>query len=219
LEFKGINDDVQIVVKSVATDIQDQTNLLPLWAGIPDETQVERLVQDSIMNPDRYWYPFGIPPQMYRVGDEPEEMFQNVHLIWNLLIAEGMLNYGYREEVAELVNRLMKAIIKSLKEKRSFQQYYDAKTGQGVGERNAISGLAPIGLFLDTLGVRLISSRKVHLVGHNPFPWPVTIKYLGISVLRGKRNTTVTFPDGHSVVVDDPSPQYVFLAQDESDLD
>jgi hypothetical protein len=219
LEFKGINDDVQIVVKSVATDIQDQTNLLPLWAGIPDETQVERLVQDSIMNPDRYWYPFGIPPQMYRVGDEPEEMFQNVHLIWNLLIAEGMLNYGYREEVAEIVNRLMKAIIKNLKEKRSFQQYYDAKTGQGVGERNAISGLAPIGLFLDTLGVRLISSRKVHLVGHNPFPWPVTIKYLGISVLRGKRNTTVTFPDGHSVVVDDPSPQYVFLAQDESDLD
>ncbi len=219
LEFKGINDDVHIVINSVATDIQDQTNLLPIWAGIPKEAQVESFVRDTITNPDRYWYPFGIPPHFYPTGDEPEELLQNVTLLWNHLIAEGLLNYGYREEVAELVNRLMKAIIQSLKEKQSFQQYYDAKTGQGAGERNAISGLAPLGLFLETLGVRFISSRKVHLVGYNPFPWPVTVRYLGVSILRDKHNTTITFPDGQSVVVDDPSPQYVFLAQDETDLD
>ncbi|MCK5430832.1 MAG: hypothetical protein KAI94_15240, partial [Anaerolineales bacterium] len=218
LEFKGLTDNVQVIVNSVGYDTQDLTNLLPMWAGIPNERRAETLVGETITSPERYWHPFGLPACPDQPENIPEELCNNVHLPWNVLIGEGLLNYGYREEAAELVNRLMKTIIRTLKGKRAFQQYYHADTGQGSGERNAVSGIAPLGLFLDTLGVRFISSRKVHLTGLNPFPWPVTVKYLGISVLRGKQNTIVTFPDGQTVVVDDPAPQFVSLIPEKTNL-
>ncbi len=218
LEFKGLTDNVQVIVNSVGYDTQDLTNLLPMWAGIPNERRAEMLVGETITSPERYWHPFGLPACPDQPENIPEELCNNVHLPWNVLIGEGLLNYGYREEAAELVNRLMKTIIRTLKGKRAFQQYYHADTGQGSGERNAVSGIAPLGLFLDTLGVRFISSRKVHLTGLNPFPWPVTVKYLGISVLRGKQNTIVTFPDGQTVVVDDPAPQFVSLIPQKTNL-
>jgi hypothetical protein len=215
LEFKGLSDNVQIIVKTVETDTQDQTNLLPLWAGIPNEQYADMLVKKTITNPIRYWFPFGIPSYPSQAEELPEEMLHTVHLPWNALIAEGLLKYGYQEEAAELLARLMNSITHSLEEKRAFQQYYHAETGRGIGERDAVSGIAPLGLFLKILGVRFISPRKVHLSGYNPFPWPVTVKYLGMSVLRGKQKTTVTFPDGQSTVIDDPSPQYVSLAAEE----
>lgn len=216
LEFKGLSDEVQIIVKTVETDTQDHTNLLPLWAGIPNKERADILVKETITDPNQYWYPFGIPAYPMQIEKITEDLLLNVHLPWNALIVEGLLQYGFREEAAELYSRFMKSIIPNLKEKRAFQQYYHAEKGQGSGERDALSGLAPLGLFLDILGVRLISSRKVHLEGINPFPWPVTVKYLGMSILRGEKSTTVTFPNGQSVMIDDPSPQYVSLVPDES---
>jgi hypothetical protein len=80
-----------------------------------------------------------------------------------------------------------------------------------MGERNTLAGLAPLGLFLETLGVRLLSPCQVHLSGFNPFPWPVTVKYRGLTVLRRKDSTVVTFPDGQSHTVTDPTPQVISL--------
>ena len=95
----------------------------------------------------------------------------------------------------------MTAIIQTLKREAAFRQIYNAETGQGMGERNALSGLAPIGLFLDTLGVRVLSPKRVAISGPNPFPWPVTVKYRGLTVLRQKRKTMVIFPDGQNITV------------------
>ncbi|MCC7130869.1 MAG: hypothetical protein IT297_10780, partial [Anaerolineae bacterium] len=85
------------------------------------------------------------------------------------------------------------------------------ETGQPAGEFNSLSGLAPLGLFLETLGVRLISSKKVGLTGFNPFPWLVTVKYRGITILRQKDKTIVIFPDSQTVTVTDPEPRIVSL--------
>jgi hypothetical protein len=73
-------------------------------------------------------------------------------------------------------------------------------------ETDALSGLAPLSLFLDVLGVRLHSPHRIGLGGFNPFPWPVTIKYRGLTVLRQKETTIVIFPDGQSVNIDKPTP-------------
>jgi hypothetical protein len=98
-----------------------------------------------------------------------------------------------------------------MKQERGFRRYYHAETGQGFGDRNALSGLAPLGLFMETLGVRLISPQKVVLQGFNPFPWPITVKYRGITILRQKESSTVIFPDGQTVEVEDPAPRVVSL--------
>jgi hypothetical protein len=53
--------------------------------------------------------------------------------------------------------------------------------------------------------VRLINPWRVGLYGENPYPWPVEVRYRGQSILRSHGQTTVTFPDGEIVEVDDPS--------------
>ena len=103
----------------------------------------------------------------------------------------------------------MKAVVNNLKHEAAFRRYYHAETGQGVGERNALNGLAPLGAFIDVLGVRLISPRKVGISGFNPFPFPVTVKYRGLTVLRQKDKTVVIFPDGQTATVTDSTPQIV----------
>jgi hypothetical protein len=95
----------------------------------------------------------------------------------------------------------MTAIIQNLKRNRAFYARYHAEKGTGIGERNALAGLAPVGLFMKVLGVEILSSTRVKLEGDNPFPWDVTIHYKGLKVIRGQNKTDITFPNGKSVTV------------------
>jgi hypothetical protein len=45
----------------------------------------------------------------------------------------------------------------------------------------------------------------------NPYPWPVTVKYRGLTVLRQKEKTVVIFPDGQTVTVSDSARRIVSL--------
>ncbi|MCJ7531343.1 MAG: hypothetical protein MUO64_09980, partial [Anaerolineales bacterium] len=83
--------------------------------------------------------------------------------------------------------------------------------GQGIGKRNALVGLAPVGLFLEILGVTLMSPWRVSLVGKNLFPWPVRIHYRGLNIYREADRTIVTFPDEQTVTITDPAPCVVSL--------
>ena len=105
--------------------------------------------------------------------------------------------------------KLVERIESRVNREAAFRRYYHADTGQGIGERNALTGLASVGLFLEILGVRLISPRRVWIAGFNPFPLPVTVKYRGLTVLRQKEKTVVIFPDGQTATITDPAPQVV----------
>jgi hypothetical protein len=208
---KGINPDDQVAVHGMGLSRLDNTLLLPLWAEAPDAKRARSLVKRSITASQRYGRAFGLSACPVRVKDPARSVCSNVHPPWNAMIGEGMLAYGYREEAAALVARLMSAIIQNLKRNHAFSRTYHADSGEGMGERNAIAGLAPLGLFLDTLGVRIYDARRVFLSGFNPFPWPVTVKYRGLTILRRKESTVITFPDGQTATVDDPAPQMVSL--------
>jgi hypothetical protein len=122
------------------------------------------------------------------------------------MIGHGLVSAGFRSLAADLMARLMRAIVGTLKNDRAFRGRYHAETGRGTGERDALQGLPPLGLFLDVLGVKLISPWKVGLEGLNPFPWPVEVKYRGISIQRGKKDTLIVFPDGETLSISDPKP-------------
>jgi hypothetical protein len=211
IEVQGLNKADKLTLQSAGFVRQDHTLLMPLWAGIPSVKRARDLVSKTITNPRRYWQPFGLPacPRPPRNADPG--VCESVHLRWAALVGEGMVAYEYRAEAAELVSRLMKAVIQNVKSEGGFRRYYHALTGQGLGERDVLGGLAPLGLFLDALGVRLISTHRVALSGFNPFPWPVTVKYRGLTVLRQKDKTLVIFPDGQTVSVEDPDPRVVAL--------
>jgi hypothetical protein len=209
IDVSGLEAEDRITISSVGYTYQDHSLLTPLWAGIPGDERAKRLVEETITNPQRFWRTYGLPAAIFPSEAEDARLLEAANLPWNALAGEGMLKYGFRAQAAELVTRLMKAAVQNLKREAAFRRYYHADSGQGMGERNALNGLAPLGLFLDVLGVRLFSPRKVGLSGFNPFPLPVTVKYRGLTIFRQKDKSIVIFPDGQTVTIDDPTPRIV----------
>ncbi len=211
IEIRMIGPNDLVSVEVVDLTQQDYSLFLPLFAGIPSQERADQIIQEALLNPERYWRAFGIPLCPSPTDEGETHPCTNTSILWNSLIGRGLLRYGYRREAAELVSRLMTAVISNLEKHKAFAQSYNVETGAGVGERNSLSGLAPLSLFLETLGVRLISPSKVALEGHNPFPWPVTIHYRGLTILRKKNKTRITFPGGQTTVVKSPDPHTVEL--------
>ena len=211
VEVQGLQDEDQIILESVRLTDMDHTLLLPLWSEIPAEEHAQDLVNLTITSPSLFWRSFGLPACPIASIRSEAGTCSSVHMIWNRLIGEGMSDYGYQSEAVELLARTMKAIVKSIKEEGNFFRYYNAESGEGWGERNALGGLAPVGLFLKALGLHIVNSSKVFITGFNPFPWPVTVKYRGLTVLRQRTMTQLVFPDGQTVNVKDPDPQVITL--------
>jgi len=105
----------------------------------------------------------------------------------------------------------MNGIIQNLKQNRAFYARYHAERGTGMGERNALHGLAPVDLFLRVLGVEILSGTRLKLEGRNPFPWDVTVSYKGLKVIRGQEKTEVVFANGKSVTITDPEPLWITI--------
>jgi hypothetical protein len=186
---------------------EDVTLFLPLWAGFPDLARTRDIANHSLFDPNRFGGRYGIP--VCSQSNEISAVYRAVHIPWNALIGEGLLKYELQAEAAVLTARLMAAVIQNLKLQHAFSHTYDSESGLGMGERNTVQGLAPLGLFLDTVGISIESTRRVRLSGKNPFPWPVTVKYRGLTVTRQANQTMVVFADGDMVTLNDPSDAVV----------
>ena len=211
LKISGLEEKDKVILRSVDSASEDITLFTPLWAHLAEQEQAQAMLDHSLLDAVRFDRPYGIPALPFLPDPEAEAIAMSVHLPWNQLIGEGLLSYGFRHEAARLTVHAMNAVIQSLKQSQAFYERYHAETGSGIGERGALTGLAPLGLFLQTLGVTFLSSARVRLEGTNPFAWPVTIVYKGLKVERGLDVTRVVFPNGQVVIVTDPAPCIVSL--------
>ncbi len=188
---------------------QDLSLLLPLWAGVPDPFQASGIICDTVMR--RYLQPYGLavcPPQDSHLAKNENA----VVLPWNALIIEGLLRYGFRAEAAQILQAVMSAIILALKKDQAFFATYDAISGRGVGEKDLLSGVAPVNLFLKILGIQEFTREKLVIVGLNPFPWPVRVCYRGSQIDFGKGKTTVQMRDGREFVFQDGHSHEIFIS-------
>jgi hypothetical protein len=213
-ETQGLGDDDQVRVLSADYTQEDCSLLLPLWAGAPDADQARALVETNLL--PRYLQAYGIPlcpPETLLQDSLPglHSATSSALLPWNHLLGEGLLRYGYRAQAADLVTRLMNAILPALKEQHAFRQYYHAETGQAAGERDHLHGLAPVGLFLQSLGIRRLSAREIELDGFNPYPRVIHVKYHKVCVTCYPDRTEVSFPGGQSITIDQPGPVRISL--------
>lgn len=211
IEIKGLEKSDSVCISNAGLLYQDITTLLPLWAEIPSTKRAHLIVENNLTNPDMFWRNFGLPACPDHDAFANNGVCNLVFLPWCLFISEGLLKYGFRNETAELVTKIMAGINQSLKKDGCFKQNFDANSGEGHGDIDGLWGLAPLGLFLETLGVQIISPRKIRFSGTNPFPWPVTVKFQGMTILRGLEKTQVIFPDGQTILIDDPEPCLVTL--------
>lgn len=211
IELRHLDPSDQVSIYLSGFPYLDQSVFTPLWAGLPTLERANDLIQKNLLNPDRFWRPHGIPSCLDSPAEPEARVYRGGSLFWNQIIGEGLLAYGYRERAAELVSRLMDNAIQTLRTESSFRQFIDVQSGQVWGESNTLSGLAPLGLFMETLGIRLFSHQRLMVSGFNPFPWPITVKYRGIQILCEKDRATIAFPNGQSLEITDPNPRIISL--------
>jgi len=201
IEVRGIGKGTAVEIRIPDFRRQDQSGLLPLWAGVPDAGRAARLVQDTVLRPEKFWREFGITScsaqdRAYRAAPAA-----TVWMLPNVLIGEGLVDYGYLEQAAELVGKLLRACIASLHEQQATREAYSGDRPGGVGERGHSAGIAPVSLLLYVLGVRLITPTKLALRGHNPFPWPINLRWRGVAIRWEAEEAHVRFPDGGEIRV------------------
>jgi hypothetical protein len=222
IEIRGVRDDIQTEIWIADYARRDLSNLLPLWAGIPDDKRADLLVKRTLLDPKSFWRMHGLPRSPATdpayVSDR-EDGSGGVSMLWNSMIGEGLLEYGFHAEAAELVTRLMSSIVHQLKMGHSFRERYDPDGQIGYGERDHLAGIAPLDLFLRSLGVRLISPRKVWVCAANPYPWPVAVRWRGLEIHCEFDKTIVVFPDGGVVEIRDNEPTLVEQLDERIQLD
>ena len=196
VEVRGIGKGTGVEIRVPDFRRQDQSCLLPLWAGVPETSRAARLVQETVFHPEKFWREFGIPGCSAQDRAYRAPQAATLTMLPNVLIGEGLVDYGYLEQAAELVGKLMRTCIASLQEQRSTREAYYADRPGGLGERGHGGGVAPFSLLLYVLGVRLISPTKIALRGHNPFPWPITLRWRGVEIRWVGDRAFVRFADG-----------------------
>jgi hypothetical protein len=210
IEITGILPEDEVFAQIPCLTFIDQTLLLPLWAGIASEDKAKILINLTIMNKKRFLSLYGLR-SILDIQDlyEPPVEFPTIHLLWESLILDGMIRYGEPKKAAEVFTRMMKAVIHSLNIDMTFHEFYHSESGKPLGATNSLTSLVPIGLFLNILGVKIINSSKIQITGNNPFPWPVTIKYRGLTIIQQEKKALVIFADGQSITVDNNQPQII----------
>ena len=133
-EFDGLSGGDKISIHTVDLTIADHTLLVPLWAGIPTDSEAQALIFRTVLDAEHFDHPYGVPALPHVLAPEADPICLGVHLPWNQLIGEGMLAYGYRRETARLVAHLMSAVVQNLKRSQAFYRNYHAETGAGLGE-------------------------------------------------------------------------------------
>ena len=107
----------------------------------------------------------------------------------------------------------MEAQIRALRHDRAFRSGYNSDTGDGLGDVDDAQGIMPLALFMRLAGVRVLSERRVWAGGPFALPKPVTVRQLGVEVVRSVTGAQITFPSGKRVevgpewqLVEDPTP-------------
>jgi hypothetical protein len=195
---------------------EDLTCFLPLWAGIPDQKIAGILIKKKLLPEWVAPFPHGIP-MIAKHGATIQGRPQPVlaHSLFQSMVMDGLLQYGFQSEAGLLVNGMMEAIINIVKNTGSFSDTYDTETGKPSGDANTLFSLPPVGLFLRSLGLTIQSPRSILVCGSNPYPWDVEIQFRGTRILRGEQDVEITFQDGQTTHLKGPEMRHVSWKTDQ----
>ncbi len=210
LEISGLLPEDQLFAQTADLTHLDYTLLMPLWARAVSESKAKIMTNLTIMNKKRFLCSYGLRPcSNDQQSDEISVEYTTISFPWISQVLDGLVKYGEQKKAAEIYSRLMKAVASSFEKDLALHQHYHSETGKPFGPKNTLTSLMPIGSFLEILGVKVISPTLVEITGTNPFPWPVTIKYRGLTVVQQEKKALIIFSDGQSVTVDNSQPHLV----------
>jgi hypothetical protein len=217
VELLGVPEEAAWQVSGLDLEREDLTLLLPLWAGMVEPHQADEIIRQTLLEPNRFRGPGGLSsvpkddPEYRLAAADPRGA---VNPALNLMLGEALVRYGFRKEAAELLGSLLRNSLDSLRRDHAVRQAYHPESGEGLGRRNDVRGLPPLSLFLDVLGVGLLSPNRVLLEGRSPFEGRVVLRWRGLTVDRAQAETRVQFADGGSAVVEGEAAVFVARVQE-----
>ena len=212
VEITGMSPDDQTRINTAHHQMSDISTLLPIWAGALENHRANKIIEKNLHK--QYWGTYGIPvTSQVTMGQFTKP--SKVLIPWNQLLGQGLLTAGKQEMAVQLVTNLMEAIKQNFLKYHEFQEEHDCETAQPSGEVGNLRGFAPKRLFLDCLGVQYIEANHLFLNGQNLFPWPVTVKYKGVTLTRHKTDTVITFSTGQTITVTGNEAKEIKLTTDD----
>ncbi len=101
--------------------------LLPLFAGLADGPQAERLVAEQVSNPAAFWTPF--PLASLSCGEPHFDQDRWRGAVWpgtNILMLDGLRRYGYHALADELRQRTIDELVRWFEATGTLWEYYDS---------------------------------------------------------------------------------------------
>jgi hypothetical protein len=109
------------------------TLFYPLVAGVPDQRQAQRMIDEHFYNPDEFWGEYLIPS----IARNDVAFGDNTYWrgrIWapmNFLVYLGIRNYELPEARRDLVEKSSNLLLQSWRGERHVYENYNSETGQG----------------------------------------------------------------------------------------
>lgn len=118
--------------------IDNWSSFLPLWAGIPDRQQAQRMVFRAC-DPETFSCRGGIRTlsrleKMYSLHatNNPSNWLGPVWGISNYLVFRGLVRYGFYTEARELAEKTIRLFAEDLGKEGALHEYYHPDTGEGM---------------------------------------------------------------------------------------
>lgn len=115
------------------------SGFLPMWAGIAEQDQVKRMVEENLKNSATFAAPFGVRTlsrceKMYQIvgSGNPSCWLGPIWGISNYLVFAGLVCCGYETEAWELAEKTVTMFGRDIQKCGQMHEYYDPETGEGV---------------------------------------------------------------------------------------
>ena len=194
--FDGISgaleEDTQLSVYRADITPADISQLIA-WDPNQEMPALQDLVQ-TYLPAEKQTPSYGLPDLLEMPKSDSRDLTTNI--AWNGLIIQHFLSLDEKEMAFRLFEDLMQGSIKVLKREHALFEKVSATNAHVAGKANDLHGLVPVSLFLDILGIKIYSPKKVSISGTSPVPWPVTVRYMGLEITRDQKNSKITLPDG-----------------------
>lgn len=201
VEVKGIGDQDEVLITAIDYQIEDLSLYLPLWTGWLPNGEGRKVILQHLI--PKYLHPFGFswyPHENALVNSHP-----CASMLWNQIGGEILLRYGFEQETRRLVEGVLRAILIARRHGQSPGEQYDPFNGEGGSLETHLYGLAPLGLFLRTLGIRQLDEKKIMIQGLQPYDQDVRIRFRDFWMLFQNEKTVLASAAGWKTEITDRS--------------
>ena len=192
LNVQGFTRQARLRLRTLEMTAIDLSLFLPLWAGLASPDQARRMAHRHLDPSRGLWTPSG---WAWSTGRNHPPV---VSLVWNVLLLEGLLRYGFWDLARQGLEALLDRLARHWSQEGVLYAQYHGPRGEGLGERETLTALPPLGLLLDMAGLRPLPGLRLAVCPWFPFPQPIVVRLWQMEIRRGAEGLRIRFPWGET---------------------